>query len=471
MALLAAFVVLIAGVGARAIVGGQIRIETDRALLERGRPDRIAGARVEGRHFDGGPNDGPNIGPVVGPNPDPALVPDGGRGRGPGGPQRFCGGRRGQSVIVVQLISKTGAVIPCSTDFVVPADAKDRSIAAAGKGERLRTIELELDSRTERFRLLTAGAQQGAIQIARELQTEDRVLAGLNERFLFLGLVATSLAAIAGWFMARRMVRPVEELRVATDRIAATQKLDTIATPKGNDEVTSLARSFNSMIGALTTSREQQQRLIVDASHELRTPLTSLRTNIEMANRDRVLPPDQLREVLSAALAEVGELTNLVGELVELSTDRTIDEEPQEVDLLTIAKDVAQRSQRRTGREIKVQVTADSSDAALFQGRARMLERAVGNLVENAIKYAPGSSPVTVLVGDREVSVTDSGPGINEVDLPFVFDRFFRSDSARTAPGSGLGLAIVRQVAERHNGTVFARNNSAGGATVGFRLG
>jgi two-component system, OmpR family, sensor histidine kinase MprB len=455
MALLVLLVVAAAGFAAHSVVARQLRYETDQALLRRGVVR------------DGGPSRGRRGPPGL---DGPALDTLRAAGRRP----NVClGGRRGESVIVVQVISRDGTVDRCESEFALPTDAKDLALAKQAGPPRLRTVTVKTEGKTERYRLLTISTPQGAAQVARELDTETRVLAGLIKRFALLGLLATLISAIVGWFLARRMVRPVEQLRNATDRITKTQQLDTIPTFKGNDEVASLARSFNAMVSALVTSREQQHRLIADASHELRTPLTSLRTNIELANRSRPLDAEQLRVVLSAALSEVGELTNLTEELVELATDRTVDEPQQEIDLITVANDVVTRTQRRTGRTITIDTRADLGTVP-FVGRPRMIERAMTNLVENAVKYAPVPASIALIISgndaEAEVSVRDSGPGIAESDLPHVFDRFYRADLARTTPGSGLGLAIVQQVAERHAGKVFARNNIDGGATVGFTL-
>jgi two-component system sensor histidine kinase MprB len=231
--------------------------------------------------------------------------------------------------------------------------------------------------------------------------------------------------------------------------------------------VGSLARSVTTMVSALATSRDQQQRLITDASHELRTPLTSVRTNIELLRRAEDLPSEQRREVLADLQLEVEELTNLVTELVELATDRaSTDETTERLQLGEVARAVVARATRRTGRTVQLDVRGDDTVVA----RPQMLERAISNLVDNALKYSPPPFPVHVMVNTRQLEVLDGGPGIPQEDQPRVFDRFYRSVNARTAPGSGLGLAIVKQIVERHGGRVWAENRPAGGARVGFEL-
>ena len=374
-----------------------------------------------------------------------------------------CGpGGRGVPNDALQVITAKGEITACGSFGTLPVDDEDRKIAATTSGLRIHSIHFE----GKHYRLLTAAIGRGtAVMSARDLRESDSILARLRARLGLLGAAATALAAAFGWLIARRIVRPVEKLRAATDRIAQTEDLRVPVDVEGKDEIASLATSFNSMIGALTTSREQQARLIADASHELRTPLTSLRTNAELLQRARNLAPEQQQEVLGAVVAEVGELTDLVNELVELATDGSaVDEAPTTTDLSEVARDVAERTRRRTKRAIDV-VTSNAVDVEV---RVRMIDRAITNLVGNAVKYS--SSPITVTVDGARVEVRDHGPGIATEDLPHVFDRFYRAIGVRTAPGSGLGLAIVQHTVTLHGGRVFAGNAPDGGAVVGFEL-
>jgi two-component system sensor histidine kinase MprB len=305
----------------------------------------------------------------------------------------------------------------------------------------------------------------GAIQTARKLSEVDKVLNSLKLRLLLLGLGGVAAAALLGWLVARRIVRPVERLRDAAERIASTQDLSTTVPVDGVGEVGSLAKSFTTMVGALSTSRDQQQRLITDASHELRTPLTSLRTNVELLQRAELLPADQRQAILDDMQFEVGELSDLVRELVELATDRSSnDEDPEAVRLADVAENVVGKARRRSGRTITIEAEGDSAVVV----RQPMIERAISNLVDNALKYS--TAPIVVSITGSRLEVRDHGPGIAPSDQPHIFDRFYRAAEARTEPGSGLGLAIVKQIVERHGGTVWAANNGGGGAVVGFEL-
>jgi two-component system sensor histidine kinase MprB len=169
---------------------------------------------------------------------------------------------------------------------------------------------------------------------------------------------------------------------------------------------------------------------------------------------------------LHASGEELGELTDLAAELVELATDSREAEPVSRFDLVSVTAAVVERVQRRTGRIIEL----SGVDSALVSGRAAMIDRAITNLVENAVKFSPADTPVDVIIGERSVQVRDGGPGIPEEDQERIFDRFYRSTITRSAPGSGLGLAIVKQTIDAHGGAVFATDNPGGGAIVGFEL-
>jgi two-component system sensor histidine kinase MprB len=223
------------------------------------------------------------------------------------------------------------------------------------------------------------------------------------------------------------------------------------------------------MLASLAASRERQRRLVADAGHELRTPLTSLRTNLELlaqADRRGGLTPEQRDEIFADAIAQVEELSTLVGDLVELARDEPVQDPPEPVDLAALVDRAIERVRRRTlGAEFDV-----TTSPWWVMGESGILERAVMNLLDNAVKWSPLGGLVRVELDHGTLTVSDSGPGIDEADLPLIFDRFYRAERARTMPGSGLGLAIVRQAAERHGGSVFAANRQPHGATFVLRL-
>jgi two-component system sensor histidine kinase MprB len=364
-----------------------------------------------------------------------------------------------------QFLSTSGTVQRCIEGAVrLPVDAEDRAIAAGtGAASRLRTVTVG----DEDYRVLTtARAGGGAFQAARSLDELGDVLSSLRLRLGAIGAIGVVAAVLAGWLIAGRIVKPIVRLRTTAEDIAHTQDLSTPIPTDGTAEIGSLSRSFTTMVDALATSRREQQRLVTDASHELRTPLTSLRTNAELLGRKDELAPGEYDEVVEGVRFEVQELTDLVTELVELAGDSSGDlEAPQEVALADLASDVVARARRRSGRTIELSASGDSTVIV----RPQLMERAIGNLVDNALKYAD-TGDVEVTVTGTRLQVRDHGRGFATSDLPQVFDRFYRSVEARTESGSGLGLAIVRQAVERHGGRVWAANAPDGGAVVGFEL-
>jgi two-component system sensor histidine kinase MprB len=203
-----------------------------------------------------------------------------------------------------------------------------------------------------------------------------------------------------------------------------------------------------------------------DASHELRTPLTSLRTNVEVLAGGRELPPDERERLLRDVIEQLDEMTTLVAELSELARGELEPGEAEDVRLDLLAADTVERTRRNRPN---IQIRADLEESVVH-GVPASIERAVANLLDNATKWSPPDRAVEVAVKDGEVVVRDYGPGIDEADLPYVFDRFYRASSARGMPGSGLGLAIVKQVAESHGGEVRAEPAEGGGTRMSLRL-
>ncbi len=319
----------------------------------------------------------------------------------------------------------------------------------------------------ERYRMVTAPIGNGyQIQVARSLVETDRVLDSLREKTAIAVLLVSVAAAMVGWLIARQITQRIAQLTIAAEDVARTGRLDVSVPVHGSDEAGRLSVAFSGMLGALARSRDDQKRLVQDAGHELRTPLTSLRTNIATLRRHEHMDPIVRESVLNDLDSETKELTNLVNELVELATDQRADEPVETIHLADVARRASERASRRSDRAINV-----DADASVVTGQQAALERAVGNLVDNAIKFDPaGDAPIEIVIRNGRVEVNDRGPGIADGDLPRIFDRFHRAVAARSQPGSGLGLSIVQDIATRHGGTVFAVNRPGGGASIGLVL-
>ncbi len=372
-----------------------------------------------------------------------------------------------ESDSLFQVLDAEGNPVTAVTgQATLPVSAAERTVATtASTGEEARVRVVVVDG--DRYQMITYPVSGGgAVQVARSLVETEDVLASLRLRLALIGSGVVTVAALTALFLARRATRPIAALTAAAAHVAATEDLSAPIVVRRRDEVGALADSFNAMLSSLATSKAQQRRLVQDASHELRTPLTSLRTNIEVLERAYDLDPDERRQILADIDLELNELTNLANELVELATEGRADEPVQTVELGVLAENVAQRFERRTGRTVEVRAT----QAATIDAHPAMVERAMSNLVDNALKFSPPATPVEVEVQGTSVRVRDHGPGIELAHRDRVFDRFYRATADRSLPGSGLGLAIVRQAVEAEHGVLVVEDAPGGGAVVGFDL-
>jgi two-component system, OmpR family, sensor histidine kinase MprB len=390
-------------------------------------------------------------------------------------------GLLGQPGVTVQCLDAAGRVkgigppgVPVNSpgvDLTARASAPNRRGDGHGGDDHGPGPDQRADLWTQRFGdqayrvVAVPGPGGGEIRIGRSLAETDRVLRSVRNRSILVGLVIILLAAAAGVLVARRTTRPVTQLTDAAEEIAASGRLDIPVPSAGRDEIGRLARAFASMLGALNRSRDQQQRLVQDAGHELRTPLTSLRANIDTLRRHPDLAATPRDQLLADLDSELRELSGLMDELVALAVDRYDDEPAQTVALDQLAGRAAERARRRSGRAIVV-----DAEPAPVVGKPQQLLRAVGNLLDNAVKFSPDAAPIELTVRPGRLEVRDHGRGIAADDLPLVFDRFHRALDARSLPGSGLGLAIVRQIVEDSGGTVEAANHPGRGAVFTIRL-
>jgi two-component system sensor histidine kinase MprB len=360
---------------------------------------------------------------------------------------------------VTQVIDTTGIVVLALGEVELPVTNKTLQIANGPTGMVFRsTVTINGD----KYRMLTVPLTGGgALQLAKDINDLQRAQNAVRGWQFALGPVGIVFAGLAGWWVARRTARPIQQLADAAEDIARTQNLSTKLDIHGDHEIEQLANSFNTMLAALQYSSDQQKQLVQDASHELRTPLTSLRANAELLQRNN-LDVATKQAVLRDIAAEIDELTDLSSELTALASDQRLVEEPEEINLREACDDIATRASRRTGRT----VTVSSTNPVAVKVRPSQFDRAVGNLVDNALKFCPTPDNVEINIVGSRVEVIDHGQGIADSDKPLVFDRFYRATATRSLPGSGLGLAIVKQFADDHNAVVSITNTPGGGATV-----
>jgi two-component system sensor histidine kinase MprB len=381
-----------------------------------------------------------------------------------------------------QVIDSSGRILATSAASVsLPTDARTRALAARGGKPFFSDVHVH----GIHLRVLAESLGDGrAVQFAQPLTEVDSLLARLR---LYLALIVVggiALAALLGRLVAGAAVQPLKRLTEAAEHVGRTQDLSGRIEPSGGDELGRLASSFNAMLdtlersmGALDASVHAQRQLVADASHELRTPVTSLRTNIEILQQQGShMDPDEQRRMLDDVVEQIGELTLLMNDLIDLARGDEPHMDTDEVRLDALVEEVLERARRNAaGTPLHAQLAP-----TIVAGVPARLERAVGNLIDNAVKYGPPGQPVEIeLLVDRrshgssiagELTVRDHGPGISAQDLPHIFDRFYRGAEARGRPGSGLGLAIVRQVVDQHDGSVVAEPAPGGGTIMRMRL-
>jgi len=348
--------------------------------------------------------------------------------------------------------------------------AEVRSLARAGGG----TYGFEASAHGTLYRVLAAGVDEGyAVLVTHALTETNSTLDELRLILLILTLGGAALASLLGWFVARTALAPVRRLNAAARRVAQTVDLGERIDERRRDELGSLARSFNSMLAVLDNTVRRldetaraQRRLVADASHELRTPVTSLRTNIEVLERADELPAGERARLIADVVEQLEELSLLINDLIELARDDEHVDTHEDVrfDIL-----VAEAIERARLHAPAARFEADL-EPTLVSGVPARLDRAVNNLLDNAVKFAGTAAPIEVRLHDGELEVRDHGPGISPDELPHVFDRFFRGARSRALPGSGLGLAIVRQVADLHAGSVSAAPAPGGGTVMRMRV-
>jgi two-component system sensor histidine kinase MprB len=317
-------------------------------------------------------------------------------------------------------------------------------------------------------------AQLAALQLARPLAGVEHILRNLRLVLLLLCAGGIALAALLGRLAAKGVLAPLAEVAQTAQHIEETEDLSSRIHVHADDEVGQLATRFNAMIGRLQRSRSAldesvraQRQLVADASHELRTPITSLRTNIEvLMEQDEQLSGEDRRRLLADVLEQSEELSALIGDVIELARGDLPITTAEDVQLDRIVAESVARG-RRDFQHVKFEA---SLEPVVVEGVPERLARAVNNLLDNAAHHSRPDGLVEVVVDSGGVRVRDHGTGIDEADLPYVFDRFYRGANSRHRQGSGLGLAIVRQVAGQHGGSIDADNAPDGGAVFTLHL-
>jgi len=362
----------------------------------------------------------------------------------------------------VQAVDRDGKRLPIS-GVNLPVAQRDIEVALGRVGHYVR--DERIGGATWRIR--TTSTRYGAIQVALNYNTATADLGTVRLLSFMIGLTVAVAGAVASWVVTRRALAPLGELTGAVEHVAAGE-LDVEVDGGGSSEVRRLAGAFNRTIAALRQSRAEQRRIVQDVGHDLRTPLTSLLNNVTILRKHQ-LDEGERSQVLEDLGSEVRTLKRLVDEIVDVASGAHTEEEFEVCDLLERLQQVGDHESRRHERNITVTSISGNLSARI---QPQAFDRAVGNLIGNAVKYSQAGIEVTLRNEDGHawIEVADRGIGLQGAEPELLFQRFWRADSARSSSGTGLGLAIVKEIAERHQGSTLAREREGGGAVIAFSV-
>jgi two-component system OmpR family sensor kinase len=352
-------------------------------------------------------------------------------------------------------------------------------LARLRSGEQI--LETLRDFGDEPVRMLSAPIKVGdatyAIQVAGSL--DDASAALRSARLLFLISSAAILVAVgvAGALLAWAILRPIDRIVSRARMMGASALTERLPHPGGRDEMARLVETLNEMLGRIEQVFDAQRRFTADASHELRSPLSRLRAELEVTLR-RPRNRTEYEETLRSCLSEVERLSRLTEELLTLA--RLDAGEAQEIPtqsapLAPILEEVVTRMASDALRG-SVKILLDVPAELTINVAPATAALVVANVLDNAVKFSPPGSEVRIRASIEDgaviVSVSDSGPGVAEEEIPRLFERFYRGSAARRTevPGTGLGLAISRILAESQGGSVSVMSGAGGGAVVRIRL-
>ena len=365
------------------------------------------------------------------------------------------------SSLYVQVVGPDGEVRASSPNLPEPLPIRPESLRRALDGAETHDTLAFNGERVELYSapLLLDGEVIGVLQVAAPLSSLELSLTQLRLVLGAVVLVAAALGALFGFFLAKKAMRPVDQLTQTAHAIGHSADLSRrLPEPAQRDELGRLAATFNEMLGQLELAFATQRRFLADASHELRSPLAAIRTNVETLLRGVDANPDERDETLRAIARETDRMGRLVADLLALAhADAGRPLERRLVALDSLLLDVYQQQRRLAG---SVRLELGDLEQVEVNGDPDRLKQLLLNLVDNALRYTqPGGTVVLDLIrldGQAALRVRDDGPGIPPEHLPKIFDRFYRVDRTRTrqAGGTGLGLAICKWVAEAHGGRI-----------------
>ncbi len=385
----------------------------------------------------------------------------------------------------IQVVDRNGTVAAQSNNLggqIMPLSEETLRRAANGSDFFETVMSGSQGLRIYNRPLVLEGQIIGVLQVGRILGPTEAALKRLRLLLLFGGGIILILAGTLGWLLAGAALRPINRITETASAIQAKDLSRRINYSGPGDEVGRLAGTLDNMLERLQAAyhglekaEAAQRRFVSDASHELRTPLTTIRGNVELLRKMGDADPVTRAEALADIAGEAERMSRLVADLLVLArADSKLELKKEEISPVALLTDAA-----RTGQALSEKVGFLAGVFSTFEeykllGDADYLKQLFIILIENAFKYTPAGGEVRLearLDGSfLETQVIDSGIGIAESDQPFIFDRFYRADEARSGEGTGLGLAIARWIAAEHGGAISVESKVGEGSTFTVRL-
>jgi heavy metal sensor kinase len=370
---------------------------------------------------------------------------------------------------MIQILDDEGAVVAGTTGFRQQPVASPGVLASLRSGERFEADVQGIDGRARILatRVDTRGGPR-LVLVGQSLEDRGETVRGFLVILGVIGPVALVVVSLLGWAVTTAALRPVERMRREAEAISGNEPGRRLSLPPARDEIQRLGATLNDMLDRLETALEHDRAFVASASHELRTPLALLTTELELALR-RPRSEAELAASLRAAAAEADRLARLADDLLLLARAdrRRLPVHREQLPARGLLERVAERlSGLASARERRVSV--DGPESLTLTGDSLLLEQALGNLLENALRHGGGEVRLDAVerYGNTELHVVDGGGGFPEDFLPHAFERFSRADEARSGEGTGLGLTIAAAIAAAHGGSIHATNRAGGGADV-----
>jgi signal transduction histidine kinase len=321
-------------------------------------------------------------------------------------------------------------------------------------------------------RTVTYDGKEYMIQVFRPYSSEQRTMNMFLVAFILVNCIAIAVAYFAGRYISRKILKPIKDISSTAENISIYDLQQRIDVPEADDEIRSLALTFNDMIARLQESFDRQNRFISDASHELRTPISVIQGYADLIDRWGKSDEAVLQESIVSIKSETANMSELVNQLLFLARGERAAKSVNkaDIDLRDVAAEVVKETSM-TYTDVDIGLDADDSSDTLIYGDFGLVKQLLRIFVENAVKYGNKDNPVINIKTKStdegvSVSVIDNGIGISEEDIPYIFDRFFRSDKSRNKEisGNGLGLSIAKWIIEQHNANVSVKSKVGEGS-------